>query len=78
MSFEKLLKLGMIGSLALLLLGCFGFWAITPEKGSLNEGSTDIFIGISVLSTMIGGIGFVISAFSWLVAFIISRRRCRN
>jgi heme/copper-type cytochrome/quinol oxidase subunit 2 len=78
MSFEKILKFGMIGFLVLLLLGCFGFWAITPEKGSVNEGSADIFLGISVLSTMIGGIGFVISVFSWLVGFIISRRRCRN
>jgi hypothetical protein len=78
MRFEKFLKFGMIGSLALLLLGCFGFWAITPEKGSVNEGSADIFIGISVLSTVIGGISFTISALCWLIAFFISRRHCRN
>jgi hypothetical protein len=68
MRFEKFLKFGMIGSLALLLLGCFGFWAITPEKGSVNEGSADIFIGISVLSTVIGG--------NWFYNFSIMLAHC--
>lgn len=75
MNFERLLKFEMIGSLGILALGCLDFWLADPQKGTLNEGWQNFFIGISALLALAGFASFIIGATCWLVAFLISRLR---